>query len=102
MVMTRFLGGFLVLAIAFGAAAQTPRTAVAALKLNREGAVDAEFEKRHAANLERARQGDVGVLFLGDSITQGWTWGEQQKIWDRYFANYNAANFGISGDRTQH
>jgi len=39
----------------------------------------------------------VDLLFLGDSITEGWT----QGIWDESFAPHKAANFGIGGDQTQ-
>ncbi|HVC93557.1 MAG TPA: GDSL-type esterase/lipase family protein [Pirellulales bacterium] len=50
----------------------------------------------------RAKQGDVGVIFLGDSITHGWEGNEAQPIWDKYFAPRKAMNAGIGGDRTQH
>ena len=67
----------------------------------REGA----WSKMHENFLEQARKGDVGVLFLGDSITRGWdNFGDQGpgSIWDRHYAPRRAANFGIGGDRTQH
>src|SRR5438132_1158430 len=32
-----------------------------------------KFQKMHAAFVERAKAGPIGVLFLGDSITEGWT-----------------------------
>lgn len=41
------------------------------------------------------------VAFLGDSITQGWE-GAGKAAWDRDFAPLGAANFGFSGDRTEH
>lgn len=50
----------------------------------------------------------VDLVFLGNSITQSWggegrnVWGLGQSVWDKYYAHRNAANFGISGDRTQH
>lgn len=59
---------------------------------------------RHEQFVARARQGGIDVLFLGDSITDAWR--NEQKgakaIWDREFAPLGAANFGLSGDRTQH
>lgn len=61
--------------------------------------------KRHEGFVEIARKGGVDVLFLGDSITDGWRREERgggKKIWDREFAPLRAANFGIGGDRTQH
>ncbi len=41
------------------------------------------------------------VIFVGDSITQGWE-GPGKEIWDEYYAPRNAVNLGIGGDRTQH
>ncbi|MBL8765143.1 MAG: GDSL family lipase [Phycisphaerae bacterium] len=41
------------------------------------------------------------VLFLGDSITQGWE-SDGKEAWEKHWAPLGAANFGISGDRTQH
>jgi lysophospholipase L1-like esterase len=50
----------------------------------------------------------VDLVLLGNSITQGWG-GEGRNVsaadpalWDSLFKPLNAANFGISGDRTQH
>src|SRR5262245_13075156 len=57
--------------------------------------------KRHEALLARAKQGNVDVLFLGDSITQGWQ-GAGKEAWKEHIAPLHAANFGISGDRTEH
>jgi lysophospholipase L1-like esterase len=46
------------------------------------------------------------VLFLGDSITDFWRRDDKKsggkKVWDAHVAPLKAANFGISGDRTQH
>ena len=41
------------------------------------------------------------VVFIGDSITQGWE-GAGKKEWEKRFAPMNAVNLGFSGDRTQH
>lgn len=41
------------------------------------------------------------VIFIGDSITQGWE-SEGQEVWARYYAARNAINLGMGGDRTQH
>lgn len=53
----------------------------------------------HKSFLERDKKGDVDLLFLGDSITQGWN---DNDVWKRYYGPRRAANFGIGGDRTQH
>ena len=57
--------------------------------------------KLHEEFLDRASHGDVGLLFLGDSITAGWN-STGRAVWDRQYAPRKAANFGIGGDRTQH
>lgn len=41
------------------------------------------------------------VIFIGDSITQGWE-GSGKAVWERYYKHRNALNLGIGGDRTQH
>lgn len=55
-------------------------------------------EHRHKEFLDRIRQGPVRLLFIGDSITDGW---RGQKAW-KGFEKYRPANFGIGGDRTEH
>jgi lysophospholipase L1-like esterase len=57
--------------------------------------------KRHEGFLEIAKKGNVDVLFLGDSITDGWR-GSGKQVWEKNYAPLKAANFGIGGDRTQH
>lgn len=44
---------------------------------------------------------DAQILFIGDSITQGWE-GAGKQIWEKSYANRKAVNLGIGGDRTQH
>ncbi len=67
---------------------------------------DPAWVKRHEEFVAIARQGNVEVLFVGDSITDFWRRDDKKsggkKIWDQHFAPLKAANFGISGDRTQH
>lgn len=60
--------------------------------------------ERHESFVQEAKHGGVDVLFLGDSITDFWRRPSPygREIWDRDFASLHAANFGISGDRTQH
>lgn len=57
--------------------------------------------KRHESFNERARQGDVDLIFIGDSITQGWE-GSGKDAWEKYYGPRKAMNLGISADRTQH
>ncbi len=55
---------------------------------------------RHEGFLQVARAGNIDLLFVGDSITDGWR-NRGLEVWDKYFAPLNAANFGIGGDTTQ-
>jgi len=78
--------------LASGACAQGPETVV---PRPREG----RWMDMHREFIERAKKGNVDLLFLGDSITQGWN---DNEVWKRFYGPRNAANFGIGGDRTQH
>jgi beta-glucosidase len=60
---------------------------------------DGGWMKMHEAFNERAKQGNVDLLFLGDSITQGWA---GNAIWKKHYGHRHAANMGIGGDRTEH
>ncbi len=60
---------------------------------------DGQFVKRHDSFLERAKSGPIGLLFLGDSITDNWS--KAPEIWNKYYGQYEPANFGIGGDTTQ-
>jgi len=66
----------------------------AAKKLNRDNPRHKEFLKRIENN-----KGEGDVIFLGDSITQGW---EGQKAWKQYFSEFKPVNWGIGGDQTGH
>ena len=57
------------------------------------------FLKKHESFLARGKSGPVGLLFLGDSITERWHIAPH--IWDAYYGKYQPANFGVGGDRTQ-
>jgi beta-glucosidase len=56
---------------------------------------------RHKAFNERVKMGNVDLIFIGDSITQGWE-KNGKDVWAKYYGNRNAVNLGIGGDRTQH
>jgi lysophospholipase L1-like esterase len=57
--------------------------------------------QRHKLFLKRIEQtkGAGDVIFLGDSITDGW---EGQKAWDEHFGSFKPVNLGIGGDQTGH
>ncbi|MGO9585193.1 MAG: platelet-activating factor acetylhydrolase IB subunit [Limisphaerales bacterium] len=62
---------------------------------------DSGWVKRHEGFVQEAQRGGIDILFLGDSITDGWRT-RGSNVWNRYYAPRHAANFGIGGDRTQH
>lgn len=62
---------------------------------------DEKWVGRHDGFVQIAKAGGVDVLFVGDSITDGWRT-KGKLLWDGHFAPLKAANFGIGGDRTQH
>ncbi|OHB53019.1 MAG: hypothetical protein A2Y07_06365 [Planctomycetes bacterium GWF2_50_10] len=62
---------------------------------------DKWWESRHQAILERVKQGNIDMIFIGDSITQGW-WDRGIEVWRQYYDKRNALNMGIDGDRTQY
>ena len=57
----------------------------------------------HESLLAESREkGDAcKLVFLGDSITQGWG-GEGKDVWAEHYADYGALNLGIGGDEVQH
>jgi beta-glucosidase len=57
--------------------------------------------ERHSSFNDRVAQGNVDMVFIGDSITQGWE-GAGREIWKEFYGDRNAVNLGIGGDRTQH
>ncbi|MBI3837950.1 MAG: GDSL family lipase [Planctomycetia bacterium] len=62
---------------------------------------DGGWMQRHESFNQRAKQGNVDLVLIGDSITQGWE-GAGKDVWSKYYTKRNAMNLGIGGDRTQH
>jgi arylsulfatase A-like enzyme/lysophospholipase L1-like esterase len=58
------------------------------------------WKKRHASMNQKAKK-NHDLLFIGDSITQGWE-GAGKGTWDKFYGNRKTLNLGISGDRTEH
>ena len=56
---------------------------------------------RYKQQAERMAQGDVDLLWVGDSITHFWE-NAGKEVWEKYYGNRKAMNFAISGDRTGH
>lgn len=71
------------------------------------------FLAAHTNFVAIAQQGDIDVLFLGDSITDWWRnpgFGPAtngvvpmggKAVFEKYFGTWKVANFGIAGDTTQ-
>ena len=59
------------------------------------------WKTRHENSVAATKKGGYDLMFIGDSITQGWE-GQGKPVWDKYYANRKAVNFGFSGDRTEH
>ncbi len=64
----------------------------------------ASWKARHekfVAELSDAKNLEPGIVFVGDSITQGWE-SKGKAEWTKNYAPYKSLNRGISGDETQH
>ena len=94
MTASRLLVAVFGLSLVTAAAAQEPKDNPAVKLLNRD-------IPRHKQFLEIVKKGEGDVIFLGDSITQGWE-GNGKKVWAENFAPLKAINLGIGGDQTGH
>ena len=56
----------------------------------------ARWQQMNDEQQARAAQGDIDVMFIGDSITEMWP----KAVWDANFSRFKPANFGIGGDHT--
>ena len=57
---------------------------------------------RHEGFVETAKKGDIDLLLHGDSITDWWVQGDENKaMFEKYFGGIKTANFAIAGDTTQ-
>lgn len=65
------------------------------------GMKNAKWRAKHEAINERVKQGNVDVIFVGDSHSGGWK-GQGKELWKKYYEPRNAANLGVGGDQTQH
>ena len=57
------------------------------------------WKNRYEEKLAQAKNGDIDVIFLGDSITHFWDGRSQFK---KYYGDRKVLNIGFSGDRTEH
>jgi lysophospholipase L1-like esterase len=56
---------------------------------------------RHEGFLGEALREKYEIVFIGDSITDGWR-NRGREVWNKVYAPHGALNLGIGGDRTQH
>lgn len=80
--------------------AETARAANSAIvPVSREGGAT----NRQSVVLQRAKDnpGPCDIVFIGDSITQGWE-NAGKNVWQKYYGSRRCLNFGVGGDRTQH
>ena len=85
--------------------AESPAPAPAAAKVNTaivpaDRLNDDWWKQRHEAALKKLDPA-TEIVFLGDSITQGWE-GAGNKVFADSFAPWKTLNLGFGGDRTQH
>ena len=78
---------------------------VPVFKKDKAGIADDRFMKRHETYVAEARKGGVGLLLMGDFLTDDWRGNNKngvKAIYDKAFGHYRPANFGQGGDYTQH
>ena len=88
----------LILALVSCLALQESSTEPAARKKEYPWMSVATWTGKHEAFLKRAKEGKIDLLFVGDSITEGWG---THAVWQKTYGPLNAANFGIGGDTTE-
>lgn len=58
------------------------------------------WQPTHWGFVKKAQAGGVDILFLGDSLTKGWS-GAGKEVWEQNYAPLKALNIGIGGDTTR-
>ena len=92
--------GVLPVVIALGASQLSAASAHSAVTSAPRG--DQSWKDRAALLNQRIKDNpDARILFIGDSITQGWE-GAGKEVWEKFYGDRKAVNIGIGGDRTQH
>jgi beta-glucosidase len=61
------------------------------------------WKKRHEEILAAPGRNEAQIIFIGDSITDGWdAEGSGLKVWEKEYVPMKALNLGINCDSTQH
>jgi len=82
------------------AAAKATAKKAAPKRLPTDQPLARDVPRHHQINAE-AKKGNINLIFLGDSITNGWA-GNGRAIWKKRYEPRGALNAGIGGDVTQH
>ena len=94
MLVRRLVIASFALALCLTVRAEEPKDNPAAKSLKRD-------VPRHKQFLKTVAKGEGDVIFLGDSITEGWE-NAGKKAWADTFAEFKPVNLGIGGDQTGH
>jgi N-acetylglucosamine-6-sulfatase len=62
---------------------------------------EAWWRERFQAQTKQNGEAPIDLVFIGDSITQGWET-KGKAVWEKYYGHRRALNLGFSGDRTEH
>lgn len=103
--------GFVTASLAFGAESAAPVSTPPAAPRRPESPTvpsDSNYTGRHAAD-NHACEAEVAamkgkpcdLIFIGDSITQGWLQ-RGKEVWIKHYASRRALDFGVGADATQH
>lgn len=103
--------GLATASLAFGAEPAPPASAAPAAARRPESPTvpsDSNYTGRHAAD-NHACEAEVAamkgnpcdLIFVGDSITQGWLQ-RGKDVWAKHYASRRALDFGVGADATQH
>ena len=95
LILSLALAGLATLAI--GAPADEPSP-----KYDSSGQINGGFLYQHDKFKKIAAEGKAHFVLLGDSITAQWMLSNHVAVYNEAFTQYDPANFGIGGDRTEH
>lgn len=62
-----------------------------------EGLMSPLTAGRHDEFIERARTGNIDIVFFGSTDTEKWRWPMARDVWEEAFGSRRAANFGSQG-----
>jgi hypothetical protein len=80
--------------------AAAPRAVWTPAKDAPKGLLTALEGEHHDRFIDRAKLGDIDIVFFGTTDTEMWSWPDRGRaVWDRTFGSLKAANFGSQGTR---